>query len=129
MLKRLLSTKSNLSIQITDSAWNRISSILEQTKGASFIFSAKGGGCGGYNYEFRSVDQDEFDTLKNYSKKIKPIILKKDNSKVIIDPVSEFLLSGTIIDYFESIYEKKFVFNRDKQIASSCGCGTSFNLK
>ena len=43
-------------------------------------------------------------------------------------------LIGTEIDYIEEdinkgIFESKFVFNIDKKIASTCGCGVSFMPK
>ena len=52
----------------------------------------------------------------------------------MIEPKSEFLLFGTTIDYiFENhekgIFESKFVYIPDKNLASLCGCGVSFNPK
>ena len=51
--------------------------------------------------------------------------------KIFIDPMSEMFLLGTTIDYsFEDIekgiYENKFIFTANKEIATSCGCGISF---
>ena len=51
-----------------------------------------------------------------------------------IDPMSEMFLLGTTIDYIEEdyqkgIYESKFVYKADKDIATNCGCGVSFSPK
>ncbi len=126
---RLLSSFSSGNISITDAAWKKISYILKKTEGISFIFSAKGGGCNGFNYDFRSIDIDEYNKIINKSDKIKPTIMKNNESQIIIDPLSEFLLFDTEIDYYEDIYENKFLFKRNKSNISSCGCGTSFNIK
>lgn len=128
-VKRFINTISNHNIKITESAWNKISKILKKTEGNSFIFSAKGGGCNGFNYDFRSINDEEFNKIIFDSGKIKPTILENNNSKIIIDPLSEFLLINTCIDYYENIYESKFIFKRDKSMVTSCGCGTSFSIK
>jgi Fe-S cluster assembly iron-binding protein IscA len=69
-----------------------------------------------------------------YSGKFKPTIMKKKNTKIVVDPVSEILLSGTTVDYVSEdyengVFENKFVFTPDKKLASSCGCGISFTPK
>ena len=43
-------------------------------------------------------------------------------------------LIGTKIDYInenysKNIFESKFIFTPDKNFATSCGCGVSFNPK
>ena len=49
-------------------------------------------------------------------------------------PISEMYLLGTEIDYIEEnysrgVFENKFVFRPDKDMASTCGCGISFHPK
>ena len=61
-------------------------------------------------------------------------MLKNNNTKLLVDPVSEFLLLGTTIDYIKedyenNIFESKFIFKPDKDLATTCGCGISFNPK
>ena len=118
----------NTSIQITNKAWGKIGNILKETKKFSFLFSASGGGCNGYNYDFKVIDKIQFDAIINETK-IKPTIIENKNLSVLIDPLSEFLLIGTTIDFKESIYESKFNFIVNKELAYSCGCGTSFSPK
>jgi len=48
--------------------------------------------------------------------------------------LSELYLLGTTIDYInqdyiKNIFESKFIFNIDKELASACGCGISFTPK
>ena len=81
------------------------------------------------------LNDKEYENIHNtYFVKIKPTIIKKDNTEILIDPMSEFLLLGTTIDYIyedysNGIFENKFIFIPDKTFASSCGCGISFTPK
>lgn len=116
------------SIKITKSAWAKIGNILHQTKKCSFLFSASGGGCNGYNYIFKAIEQDKYDSLLHETQ-IKPTVIENNSHHVIIDPLSELLLLGTTIDFEETIYESKFKFFPNKEISRTCGCGTSFSPK
>ena len=63
--------------------------------------------------------------------KMKPSILTNDDVQLYIEPLSEIHLIGTTIDYInedfsKGIFENKFIYNIDKKLASSCGCGVSF---
>ena len=122
-----------LPIKITNNAWNKINQILEKQQLYSFIFSAKSGGCNGFNYNLSLIDKMEYNKILKETK-IKPLIIQNNSNKVLIDPMSEFLLLGTTIDYIQEdfnngIFENKFVFIPDKEITNSCGCGVSFTPK
>ena len=73
------------------------------------------------------------ETIK-LGKKRKPTAISNDDVTVYIDPLSELYLLGTTIDYVnqdykKNIFESKFVFNVDKELLSTCGCGISFTPK
>lgn len=127
ILKKLLSTLSKPIIQVTPNAWTQISNILTKTHSSAFLFGARGGGCNGFNYDFKIISEQEYQEWIN--DKIKPNMIENGSSLVIIDPMSELLLMGTTIDYISNLYENKFTFTPDKNIASSCGCGVSFSPK
>ena len=106
--------------------------ILEKTNDYSFIFSAKSGGCNGFNYILNTIDKNEFDEIMN--EKPIPTLINKEKMKLIIESHSEFLLFGTTIDfvaedYSKGLFESKFIFIPDKDWATTCGCGVSFNPK
>ena len=61
-------------------------------------------------------------------------ILTENETKLYVDPVSEMNLLGTSIDYITEDYtigqfENKFIFNVNKELMTTCGCGTSFTPK
>ena len=123
-----------VAITITDNAWNRMSNIVRAKQAQGFIFSAVSGGCNGLNYKLKLFnDQTELEKIKTTGK-IKPTKLEKNNVEFYIDPLSEMFLLGTKIDYIsedfdKGIFENKFTFTPDKDIATSCGCGISFSPK
>lgn len=133
MIKRLFSTTiNNCPITITNNAWEKMHYIINQGEYTSFLFSASSGGCNGFNYKLELLNKEEFNEI--YNTKIKPIIIENNNTKLLIDPIAEMLLIGTKIDYVsedynKGIFENKFIFIPDKNLASSCGCGVSFTPK
>jgi iron-sulfur cluster assembly accessory protein len=124
---------SKIGISVTQNAWTKMKNIIKVSKNkCGFIYSVSSGGCNGFNFELNLLDNKRHREISN--NKIKPILLKNNNTHLYIDPSSEMYLLGTTIDYINEDYikgkfENKFIFNIDKKLASSCGCGTSFTPK
>lgn len=132
MFKKFYSTLKKTPIHITQSALTKMNTIYNNTNNKHFLFSAKNGGCNGFSYDFKLINNIEYNKL--YESKLKPTIIKTQNIKVIIDPISEMFLLGTTIDYIEqdyknNIFESKFIFKPDKDLINTCGCGISFTPK
>ena len=132
-MNRFISTKSKNVINITSKAWEKMKSIYSKKNNPYFIFSANSGGCNGFNYNL-SLLQEKKEIDQYLNNKIPTNIMHNENVKVIIDPMTEFLVFGTTIDYISEdfdngIFENKFVFIPDKNLNSSCGCGISFTPK
>jgi len=121
-------------INITKNAWTKINSIIKNQNASAFLFLAEGGGCNGFNYKLELINPDAYDKILQKNKQYEVNIIEKNNSKILIDPLSEMFLIGTEIDYIKEdfgkgIFENKFVFTPDKNKMSSCGCGISFSPK
>jgi iron-sulfur cluster assembly accessory protein len=135
MIKRIFSSVAvKYPITITNYAWDKMTEILKQKNKAYFIFSAASGGCNGFNYNLKLLDDEKYKQMRSEKSKITISHLKRNEANVIIDPMSEMFLLGTTIDYIcedydNGIFESKFVFMPDKEFASSCGCGISFTPK
>ena len=117
-------------IKITNNAWKKIYDISNKSQNNKLLFGATSGGCNGFNFNLKLLNTNEYTEIIN----LKPNYLENNNIKVFIDPYSEMYLFGTEIDYVnedfnKGIFENKFIFNIDKKIASSCGCGVSFTPK
>ena len=129
MISRCFSSIRADPITITQAAWIKINDVLKHKESFAFLFSATGGGCNGFNYNLETIDKDKFDEF--HKTKIPPSVVTNQNSKIIIDPISEMLLIGTTIDYIKedysnNIFENKFTFTPKKDFATTCGCGSSF---
>ena len=118
-------------INITNNAWKKLNNITKKSNtNIGFLFGVTSGGCNGFNFDLKLLNNQELQKIKNK----KPNILKNNDVSVYVDPTSEIYLIGTTIDYIhedysKNIYESKFVYSIDKELASSCGCGISFMPK
>ena len=126
LFRHFSSIKNRLPITITDNGWHKIIDIINKSNGHSMLFSAKGGGCNGFNYNLELIDKNSSPhNIDTFTK------VNYGEFKVFIEPLSEMYLIGTTIDYQKedfnkNIYESKFLFLRDKNSVSTCGCGVSF---
>tara|TARA_R110002020_G_scaffold414012_1_gene623564 strand:- start:178 stop:552 length:375 start_codon:yes stop_codon:yes gene_type:complete len=118
-------------INITNNAWKKLNNITKKSNtNIGFLFGVTSGGCNGFNFDLKLLNNQELQKIKNK----KPNILKNNDVSVYVDPTSEIYLIGTTIDYIhedysKNIYESKFIYSIDKDLASSCGCGISFMPK
>jgi iron-sulfur cluster assembly protein len=76
----------------------------------------QGGGCSGLSYHIKFDSQPrERDRIFQY-----------DDIRIFVDPKSFVYLSGTTLDWEESLMQRGFVF-RNPNAKKSCGCGSSFS--
>jgi len=141
--RRFLTNIIYPNITITSNAWNKLDDIIKKgdiTNNRSklvkgFLFSAKSGGCNGFNYNLNSFNKRDYKTYFNkYSKNVPVTVISNNNINVMVEPFSEPFLLGTTIDYItadyiNNNYESKFVFTPNSALATSCGCGKSFTVK
>ena len=104
-------------LQISDSAAGKIADLLSRHEDAELALriSVVGGGCSGFQYDMafdKARDTDE-------------VVEAGDTVRVIVDPVSYRYLSGTEVDYVESIQGAGFAFH-NPNATRTCGCGKSF---
>ena len=121
-----------MNINVSRNAWNKMKEIIKQSNNKyGFLYSLSSGGCNGFNFELNLLDKEYYEKI-NKNKFL--TILKNDDTKLYIDPIGEMYLIGTSIDYIsedynKNIFENKFIFNVDKNMMNTCGCGTSFSFK
>ena len=122
-------------INVTMNAWQKISEIMKQSKNKyGLLFSSSSGGCSGFNFNLGLLDKKTYESI--IKQKYLTVLTESSSSlaKVYVDPISEMHLLGTTIDYIKEDYSKgqfenKFIFDVDKDLMTTCGCGTSFTLK
>jgi len=107
-------------ISVTERAVKEVRRIIEEQKlpeGTALRVGVKGGGCSGFSYTLGFDDQiSEVDQVNEI-----------EGIRVVCDPKSFLYLSGTEVDFEESLMGRGFRFgnpNADK----TCGCGESFSV-
>ncbi|GJM20954.1 MAG: iron-sulfur-binding protein [Planctomycetota bacterium] len=108
-------------ILITEKAAKEFRHIIGQKKlpeDTAMRLSVKGGGCSGFEYEIdlEHNPADEFD-----------VETMQHDIRVVVDMKSEFYMSGTTIDFNDSLMERGFTF-RNPLASGTCGCGSSFSI-
>lgn len=106
-------------ITISQSAKAKIIDILREENNPRMALRTfvQGGGCSGFNYGFTlddSVNEDDFE-------------IALDDYKVVVDAMSMQYLTGSEIDYVESLMESSFSI-KNPNANSTCGCGSSFSV-
>src|SRR6266568_4576259 len=103
-------------LSITPSASEKVRELLEQENDPSLglrIFVA-GGGCSGLQYGMTLDEEQDGDT-----------IIPVEDFNVLVDEMSLTYISGSEVDYVDSLMGAGFTVNNPNAV-SSCGCGHSF---
>lgn len=104
-------------ITVTEAAAAKIKVFLaEDPQALGLRVYVKGGGCSGYSYGMAlepTISDDD-------------TVIEKDGIKVIVDPQSMPLISGSDVDYVDSLQGSGFAI-KNPQAKTTCGCGSSFS--
>ena len=105
-------------LTLTSSAAKRVAWIAQkQTKPAILRLSVEGGGCSGFQYKFDLAEGPETDDT----------VSETDGVKLVVDPVSLDLVTGSVVDFVESLGGAAFRVE-NPNAAAGCGCGSSFGI-
>lgn len=110
-----------MTVTLTEKAAFRLRSFIRGSASDSAA-SEKGvrlavvdGGCSGYEYVLNIANKPTAEDL----------IFEQDKVRIYIDPKSEPLLNGVVVDFVESLVQSGFVFT-NPNATGTCGCGKSF---
>lgn len=105
-------------LTLTSAAAKRVAWIAEkQSKPPILRLSVEGGGCSGFQYKFDLSDAADSDDS----------VSETDGVKLVVDPISFDLVSGSTVDFVESLGGAAFKVE-NPQAAAGCGCGSSFGI-
>lgn len=107
-------------ITISDRAVTEVRRIIsEQSLPESTVLrvGVKGGGCSGFSYSL-GFDDTVHETDQEF---------EHDGVRVVCDPKSFLYLSGTEVDFEESLMGRGFKFG-NPNASKTCGCGESFSV-
>jgi iron-sulfur cluster assembly accessory protein len=128
-------TGAPLHVAITPRAARRLA-LLMRADGAPALalrVAVSSGGCHGFQYgvsvdSTARLDADE-DTLFVYGRPRGEASLGEGLPKVVMDRASLELLDGSSVDYTTELIGSQFKIVDNPRAVSSCGCGTSFDVK
>lgn len=104
---------------VTEAAARKVAELIEADgrDGIRLRVQVLGGGCSGFQYDFRFDEEQAEDDL----------IFERDGVQVLVDLVSIEYLQGSEFDYVEEMIGSSFQV-KNPNATASCGCGTSFSV-
>ena len=107
-----------MTVTLTANAARRVAWIAaRQGKPAILRLGVDGGGCAGFTYKFELADAPAADDA----------VAETDGVKLVVDPVSLDLVTGSAVDFVEDLGGAAFKVT-NPNAASGCGCGSSFSI-
>jgi iron-sulfur cluster assembly protein len=107
-------------ISITDKGAEKVREFLEAQQAdvalAGLRVGVRGGGCSGFQYQLAFDEQRDGD-----------IVFEDQGLKLLVDNESLQFVSGSVIDYQESLQGAGFKVENPNVVAA-CGCGSSFRV-
>ena len=103
-------------LTLTPTAVEKVKAIMSQRgEEGGLRISVVGGGCSGFQYQM-TLDKEAHADDK---------VIEQDGLRVFVDARSLLYLSGTQVDYVETLTGSGFKFE-NPNAKGSCGCGESF---
>ena len=107
-----------MALTLTEAAATRVGAIAaRQGKPAILRLSVEGGGCSGFQYKFDLAEAAEAEDA----------VSETAGVRLVVDPVSLELVTGSVVDYVESLGGAAFKVE-NPNAAAGCGCGSSFGI-
>jgi iron-sulfur cluster assembly accessory protein len=107
-----------MAMTLTEAAATRVGAIAaKQGKPAILRLSVEGGGCSGFQYKFDLTDTAEAEDA----------VSETAGVRLVVDPVSLELVTGSVVDFVESLGGAAFKVE-NPNAAAGCGCGSSFGI-
>lgn len=112
------STKPEKTVTLTDFAVVKIAELIaaEGDPNLALRVAVRPGGCSGFSYEMyfdAEIDDDD-------------IVDEFDNVRVVVDPQSAEMVTGSTLDYKDGLMGAGFAID-NPNVTRSCGCGNSFS--
>ncbi|KAF4307140.1 iron-sulfur cluster assembly 2 like mitochondrial [Botryosphaeria dothidea] len=112
-------------VGITPRAAHRLKQIMTQDKNPDLALriTVESGGCHGFQYLMSLTN------LSEISQEEDTVFEGPDGAKIVLDEPSLELLKGSKVDYTMELIGSQFKIVDNPAASSSCGCGTSFDIK
>ncbi len=109
-----------MGVNLTEKAADEVKKIIADQnlpEGTVLRVGVQGGGCSGFSYSL-NFDTDTSDRDR---------VVDVHGVKMAVDKKFDPYLDGTVIDFYDGLEKRGFVFN-NPNVVKSCGCGSSFQV-
>ena len=109
-----------MSVTLTEKAASEVKKIITEQNlpdGTVLRVGVQGGGCSGFSYSLG------FDATTSERDRVVDV----HGVKLAVDKKFDPYLEGTVVDYYDGLEKRGFVFN-NPNVVKSCGCGSSFQV-
>ncbi|MHC5542457.1 HesB/IscA family protein [Singulisphaera rosea] len=109
-----------MGVMLSEKAANEVKKIFtEQNLPEDTVLrvGVQGGGCSGFSYSLN------FDNSTSERDRI----VDFHGIKLAVDKKFDPYLDGTVVDFYDGLEKRGFVFN-NPNVVKSCGCGSSFQV-
>jgi iron-sulfur cluster assembly protein len=109
-----------MGVTLSEKAATEIKRIMEEQgspEGMMIRVGVQGGGCSGFSYSLN------FDTNSSDRDRV----VDFHGVKLAVDKKFDPYLDGTVIDFYDGLEKRGFVFN-NPNVVKTCGCGSSFQV-
>jgi iron-sulfur cluster assembly protein len=109
-----------MSVTLTEKAASEVKKIITEQNlpdGTVLRVGVLGGGCSGFSYSLG------FDSATSERDRVVDV----HGIKLAVDKKFDPYLEGTVVDYYDGLEKRGFVFN-NPNVVKSCGCGSSFQV-
>lgn len=143
--KRQKKKKERKKIKLIAHTWQRLSDIMKKDKNPNLALriQVESGGCHGFQYLMSLVtipakDTAEWSTVVSDDDSVFQFSPDDDErstpsssteARIILDEASLDLLKGSKVDFTQELIGSQFKIVDNPLATSSCGCGTSFDIK
>ncbi|KZF22742.1 hypothetical protein L228DRAFT_134964 [Xylona heveae TC161] len=118
---------NDMIVGIKPRASHRLAEIMQSDKNPSLLLriTVESGGCHGFQYLMSLTNMSEISNEED-------TVFEADDgtgAKIVMDEPSLELLKGSQVDYTMELIGSQFKIVDNPLATSSCGCGTSFDIK
>jgi iron-sulfur cluster assembly protein len=109
-----------MAITLSEKAAQEVKRIIDEQgapEGVVLRVGVQGGGCSGFSYSLN------FDNATSERDRITEF----HGVKLAVEKKFDPYLDGTVIDFYDGLEKRGFVFN-NPNVVKSCGCGSSFQV-
>ncbi len=109
-----------MGVSLSEKAAKEVQKVIEEQglAGETVLrIGVQGGGCSGFSYSLN------FDTETSERDRI----VEFHGVRLAVDKKFDPYLDGTVIDFYDGLEKRGFVFN-NPNVVKSCGCGSSFQV-